>query len=96
MTRLVEGATLFVIDIEYIVPLDQVDPHLDAHLDFVNRCYDDGCFLASGPKNPRSGGIILATAASKEAIENLIKEDPFHAHQLADFTITEFMARRVA
>ena len=40
---------------------------------------------------PRTGGIILAMAESKAAVEELIKEDPFYKHELAEFDITEFL-----
>jgi len=40
---------------------------------------------------PRTGGIILALGKSKEEIEQIIREDPFHIHNLATFTITEFL-----
>lgn len=48
-------------------------------------------FIVSGLKVSRTGGIILAVADSKEQIEEIITDDPFYIHKLADFTITEFL-----
>lgn len=94
MSLIAEGHNLFVIDIDYIVPLEQVEPHMDGHLAFVNKGYDKGLFLATGPKVPRTGGVILAQSTTKEEIEKLIAEDPFHQHNLARFRVTEFHPRR--
>jgi uncharacterized protein YciI len=55
-----------------------------------------GNFLVSGRKVPRDGGIILAVGESRERIEEIIREDPFHSHGLATFRIIEFRASQNA
>ena len=55
-----------------------------------------GNFLVSGRKIPRDGGIILAVGKSKQEIETLIQEDPFHQHGLAEFRVIEFRASQRA
>jgi uncharacterized protein YciI len=82
---------MFVIDLNYIVPLDELDAHMANHVKYLRKYYKKNIFVASGRKVPRTGGIILALAESKEAIEKLIKEDPFYKFDLAEFTITEFL-----
>lgn len=83
---------MFIINLHYIVPLDKLDEHMGAHVKFLSKYYKLGTFLVSGRKVPRTGGIIVAQASSKEVLEEIIKEDPFHKHRLAEFTITEFLA----
>lgn len=61
------------------------------HVKFLRKYYKQNVFVASGRKVPRTGGIILALAKSKEEIESIIAEDPFYTHKLAEFTITEFL-----
>lgn len=61
------------------------------HVKFLRKYYKKNVFVASGRKVPRTGGIILALAKSKEEIEDIISEDPFHKHNLAEFSITEFL-----
>ena len=56
---------------------------MTAHVKFLKKHYAAGTFLVSGRKIPRDGGIILAVGKSKQEIETLIKEDPFHQHGLA-------------
>jgi uncharacterized protein YciI len=61
------------------------------HVKFLRKYYKQNIFVASGRKVPRTGGIILALAKSKEEIERIIAEDPFHIHKLAEFAIVEFL-----
>lgn len=82
---------MYIISLNYIVPLEQLDAHMAEHVKFLRKYYKLNKFVASGRKVPRTGGIILALADSKEEVENIIKEDPFYIHKLADFSITEFM-----
>jgi uncharacterized protein YciI len=86
--------TLFYVDIEYKVDLDQAAQHMDSHLAFVDEGYARGFFLASGPKVPRSGGAILATASERHILEEFLAKDPFVTHDLIVLTVTEFMPRR--
>ena len=82
---------MFIIDLKYIVPLEQLDAHMTDHVKFLRKYYKKNIFVASGRKVPRTGGIILALTKSKEEVEQIIAEDPFYIHKLAEFTITEFL-----
>jgi uncharacterized protein YciI len=82
---------MFIINLNYIVPLEQLDAHMTDHVKFLRHYYKKNMFVASGRKVPRTGGIILALAKSKEEVEKIISEDPFYIHKLAEFTITEFL-----
>jgi uncharacterized protein YciI len=82
---------MFIINLNYIVPLEQLDAHMADHVKFLRKYYKQNVFVASGRKVPRTGGIILALANVKEEIEQIISEDPFFIHKLAEFTITEFL-----
>ena len=81
---------MFVIELSYKVDLSEIDAHMAAHVRYLKKYYASGTFVASGRKIPRDGGIILAVGKSKQAIEALLQEDPFHSHGLADFRIIEF------
>lgn len=90
-----EGHTLFVVDIEYVVPfeqIEQIEPVLEPHMAFVKQGYADGHFLCSGPKNPRTGGIVIAIGETLAAIEALMAEDPFVSAGVVKVQITEFAA----
>ena len=87
---------MFVIELIYKADLKDIDAHMTAHVRFLRKYYASGHFLVSGRKIPRDGGIILAVGESREEIEAIIKEDPFHKHGLADFRVIEFRASQRA
>ncbi|MDQ0640764.1 uncharacterized protein YciI [Pedobacter sp. W3I1] len=82
---------MFIIDLKYIVPLTELDEHMDAHVQYLKKYYKKNIFVASGRKVPRTGGIILALAKDEEALKKILMEDPFYKHRLADFSITHFL-----
>src|SRR6202012_1985729 len=82
---------MFIIDLNYIVSLEELDVHMADHVKYLRKYYKKDIFITSGRKGPRNGGIILALTDSKEEVENIIKEDPFDKHNLAEFTITEVL-----
>lgn len=83
---------MFVISLNYIVPLEELDQYMEAHVKYLKKYYAADVFIMSGRKVPRTGGIIIAQADSIEILEKIIAEDPFHQHKLAEFEITEFLA----
>jgi uncharacterized protein YciI len=87
---------MFVIELVYKASLEEIDAHMAAHVRFLKKYYAAGKFLVSGRKIPREGGIILAVAETREEIEAIAAEDPFHRHGLADFRIIEFRASQKA
>jgi uncharacterized protein YciI len=87
---------MFVIELEYEAELAEIDAHMAEHVAFLKKYYAAGHFLVSGRKIPRDGGIILAVGKSRDEIQRIIEEDPFHAHGLARFRIIEFRASQRA
>ena len=83
-------AVMFVIELNYKVDLAQIDAHMREHVRFLKKYYASENFIASGRKIPRDGGIILAVGTSRQQLQAIIEEDPFHAHGLADVRIVEF------
>ena len=86
---------MFVINLNYIVPLEELDRHMTAHVKFLQACYKEDIFITSGRKVPRTGGIILAQGKSKSEIEQIMNEDPFIKNHLAEYTITEFLTSQI-
>jgi uncharacterized protein YciI len=85
---------MYIIEITYKVSPEEIDKHLDPHMDYIEKYYGTGHFLASGRKEPRNGGIIFARAKSKERIEDIISKDPLNISGLAEFRIIEFKATK--
>jgi len=87
---------VFVIELTYTAPLADIDAAMAAHVAFLDKYYAAGNFLMSGRQVPRTGGIIIATAESRERIEAIMREDPFCARGLADFRVVQFRASQRA
>ena len=83
--------TMFIISLNYIKAISEIETLIEAHNDFLNKYYADKKFLMSGRKNPRTGGVIIAQNVTIEEIREIIKEDPFYQHQVAEYEITEFL-----
>ncbi len=86
---------MFVVLLRYIEPLSAIDACIEEHRRFLDRHFEAGHFIASGAKVPRDGGVILAHNLSRDALETILKEDPFRRERLADYEIIEFSARKV-
>lgn len=87
---------MFIVMLNYLQPLAEVDKHLGAHREYLQEQYENGVFLASGPKEPRTGGVILASAGSQEALQAILARDPFHVHGVASYELVQFTARAAA
>lgn len=67
-----------------------MNAHIPAHRAFLGEGYKNNPFIASGPKVPRTGGVIISHLPSGADVEALIKQDPFYQHDVADYEIIEF------
>ena len=86
---------MFVVSLNYKVPLTEIDRLQAAHIEWLKGCYSDGIFVASGPKKPRTGGIIIAQCP-REILDARLAADPFAKAGAADYEVTEFLARMTA
>jgi uncharacterized protein YciI len=78
---------IYVAILTYVRPLEEIDRHVEAHIEWLRRHYADGTFLLSGRRVPRTGGVIVTRGESLEAVEALLKTDPFQQHGLATVDI---------
>ena len=62
---------MFIVELTYIVPLETMDAHMAEHVKFLRKYYAQNMFVASGRKVPRTGGIILALAESREQLDEI-------------------------
>lgn len=85
---------MFVIILSYKAPIEKIDALRPSHLEFLDKYYEKGIFLASGRQIPLKGGVILAKAPSRAELERIITEDPFYTEDVADFNIIEFDATK--
>ena len=87
---------MFVLELTYTAPESRVDAVLAEHVAWLDRQYAAGVFLASGRKVPRDGGIILAVAPDRAAVEAVAATDPFATEGVATYRVIEFQATKTA
>ena len=81
---------MFIIQLTYKTPLSEVNKYLSAHREFLDYYYKQGLLIASGPMNPKTGGIIIAASKDKAALEAILAQDPFSLAEIADYQFIEF------
>ncbi len=74
----------------YQKPLEEVDAHRQAHLDFLHQLFAEKKLLMSGRQNPPTGGVIIPVTTSKAEFEAMLADDPFQKMGMAKYNIIEF------
>jgi|YelNatPaOPRAMG01_1025707.scaffolds.fasta_scaffold20721_3 uncharacterized protein YciI len=80
----------FLVDIRYRVPAEEMAEITREHRAFLQEGYRRGLLLYSGPKLPKTGGLVLARAESLAELEEFFNDDPYRLHDVAEHTFTEF------
>ena len=81
----------FVLEGEHLVPFDELAELVPVHRAFLQKRYDDGFFLCSGPQIPARGGFPIARAESLAKLQELLAEEPFAKAKKMRFSrITQF------
>jgi uncharacterized protein YciI len=80
----------FIVETTYVAPMETVAAATPAHRAYLQTGYDGGLMLASGPQEPRVGGILVMRAAAREEIDRFLAQDPFNLQGLATYRVIEF------
>ena len=82
----------FLLEGEHLVPFEQRAPELvQAHRAFLQRGYETGDFLFSGPTIPPKGGILAARAPSLARLQEMLAGEPYVRAKVMRFArTTEF------
>ena len=81
---------MFLIQMTYKKSLEIVDQYLAEHRAFLEQGYKHDHFIVSGPREPRTGGIILSQLKDQAVLEQLLKQDPFFIHDIAEYETIPF------
>lgn len=81
---------LFIINLTYKKSLLEVEKYLKPHQVYLDHFYSKGNFICSGRKEPRTGGIIICHFNTLDEVQEVIKDDPFNIHSIAEYFIVEF------
>ncbi len=86
---------MFIVLLEYIRPLEEVDALIPEHMNFLEQQYASGLFVASGRKVPRTGGVILASGQDRQRVLAALELDPFNKAGVARYELIEFSPTRM-
>lgn len=76
--------------IRYRRPFDEISAHVDEHRAYLKELKAAGTLIASGPVDPRFGGVLLLRVPDGDVISALdaIRDaDPFTKRQLAQYEL---------
>jgi uncharacterized protein YciI len=87
---------MFIIILKYEYGLKLVDQHVEAHRKYLDKYYTLGRFICSGAQIPRTGGIILCNAKTRNEVDEIISEDPFFKNNAVKYEVIEFTPGKYA
>lgn len=87
---------MFIFHSVYLKPVAEVDLHLGAHRAWLRTLYESGVAIISGPKIPRTGGVIMLKAGSRTEAEAIMQNDPYVIAGIALYECIEFEAKSFA
>jgi uncharacterized protein YciI len=75
--------------IRYRAPLEQVVVYQDPHRAYLRELKAKGVLIASGPCNPRFGGILLLRVGDEDfkALDAIRDSDPFVQNGVAQYEL---------
>ena len=76
--------------IRYRRVFDDIAPHVDEHRAYLRELKAAGRLLASGPMDPRTGGMLLLRVPDDEgtaALDAIRDGDPFTTRKLAQYEL---------
>lgn len=75
--------------IRYRKPLEDVIVHQDAHRAYLRGLKEKGVLIASGPMNPRYGGMLLLRVVDDDTkvLDGVRDNDPFYQSGVAQYEL---------
>lgn len=87
---------MFLLLATYTKPAEEVDRHLEDHKAWIGRYTQSGNILLTARQVPLTGGLVIATGESAEAMWEMIREDPFYTSGCAEYDVREYAPVRAA
>lgn len=85
-----DSRNIFVGILTYTGTAEEVDALLAEHRAFLDMYIASGNLIVCGRQNPRTGGVIIGYADSREDMGRILREDPFYKAGIATHEIVEF------
>ncbi|TWB43778.1 YciI family protein [Nitrospirillum pindoramense] len=84
---------IYAVTLTYRRPVEDINPHLDTHRDWLVALGHAGHLIAAGPLEDGSGGVVLLHCRDQEEVADLLSRDSFHVHRLVDYDTRAFLPK---
>lgn len=81
---------LYIVTLRYNQPLEEVQIHLEAHMQWLVQQTQAGHLLAAGPLDDHTGGVLLVSSANRVALDQILEQDPYLVHSVVDASVQGF------
>ena len=71
---------------------EQVNYYKEAHKNYLKKQIEEGNFIASGNRAPKTGEVILSCIKDLETLHSILNKDPFYKNRIGQYEIIEFEA----
>lgn len=75
---------------KYLKPLNEVDIHRPAHLEYLKKLFVTNKLLVAGRQDPAVGAVIVAKINSSDEFQAILNDDPFTIAGVAEYKIIKF------
>lgn len=80
----------FIVEVIYKAPLEEIAKVRGEHRNYLQKGYEAGLILMSGPQTPKIGGIVVMKGNSMEEIHSYFEKDPYNLAGLTEYVYFEF------
>lgn len=86
---------MFIVNLRFSDAKSKAPEFMAAHTEWIKQGFESGSFLVVGSIQPNLGGSIIAHGLSREALEAVVKQDPFVAENIVTAEILEISPKKV-
>jgi len=86
----------FLVELNFLKPFASFGDVVPQHRAFLQTGYDSGLLLMSGPRDDKTGGIVVARAPDLPTLQSFFELDPYKLNGLAEHRFMGFTAAKRA
>ena len=86
----------FLVELNFLKPFASFGDVVPRHRSFLQTGYDSGMLLMSGPREDKTGGIVIARAPDLPTLQSFFELDPYKLNGLAEHKFVAFTAAKRA
>ena len=84
----------FLVELNFLKPFATFGDVVPQHRAFLQTGYDSGLLLMSGPRDDKTGGIVIARAPDLPTLQSFFEQDPYQLNGLAGHRFVGFTAAK--